>query len=143
MPIPASGRGTDLLSLGYTFLLTRAQARAEARGFEIYLGGLHEYRPGRPSLACDLIEPLRVPAVDRWAVAICGRSEATPDQFYEEDGGYRLHAKLFGRTLHSWETYWTNAGLEKELDGWLDRLWDVVKRWDDLPPSEERSPDDL
>ena len=22
--------------------------------------------PGRPALACDLIEPLRVPVVDRW-----------------------------------------------------------------------------
>jgi hypothetical protein len=27
---------------------------------------LHAFRPGRPSLICNLIEPLRLPAVDRW-----------------------------------------------------------------------------
>src|SRR4051794_19751513 len=54
-----------LLSLGYTWLLNRMNARAEAAGYEIYLGGLHEYRAGRPSLGCDLIESLRIPAVDR------------------------------------------------------------------------------
>ena len=46
-----------LLSLGYTFLLQRAIACAEAVGLEIYLGGLHSYRAGRPSLGCDLMEP--------------------------------------------------------------------------------------
>ena len=55
-----------LLSLGYTWVLTRTVARCEAAGLEVNLGGLHDYRPGRPSLACDLMEPLRVPAVDRW-----------------------------------------------------------------------------
>src|SRR5205085_1352949 len=52
-----------LLSLGYTWLLGRVTARVEAAGYEPSLGGLHDYRPGRPSLGCDLIEPLRVPAV--------------------------------------------------------------------------------
>jgi CRISPR-associated protein Cas1 len=133
-----------LLSLGYTWLLTRATARAEARGYEIYLGGLHEYRPGRPSLSCDLIEPLRVPAVDRWAVSGCNQGEFRPDHFREEEGGgFRLQPAAFARTLHSWETYWTNGGLERELEGWLDRLGEVLRRWDDPPPAEGHSADDL
>ena len=60
-----------MLSLGYTWLLARTVARCEAEGLEVNLGGLHEYRPGRPSLACDLMEPLRTPAVDRWVVLVC------------------------------------------------------------------------
>lgn len=133
-----------LLSLGYTWLLNRATARAEGRGYEVYLGGLHEYRAGRPSLACDLIEPLRVPAVDRWAVAVCGRGELTPDQFRAgDDGGFRLQPKLFGRTLHSWEVFWTAAGLDAELDRWLNDLNQVVRQWDDLSSGEEVSPEDL
>lgn len=64
-----------LLSLGYTWLLTRTRTRLEAAGLEVNLGALHEYRPGRPSLACDLIEPLRVPAVDRWVLALLNRVE--------------------------------------------------------------------
>jgi CRISPR-associated protein Cas1 len=133
-----------ILSLGYTWLLTRATARAEARGYEIYLGGLHEYRAGRPSLACDLIEPLRIPAVDRWAVAVCNQKELTPDQFrQEEDGGFRLQPRQFGRTLHSWEMYSMNAQLEKELEAWLDRLAETIRRWDNSLPGEETPPSDL
>ena len=133
-----------LLSLGYTWLLGRATARAEARGYEIYLGGLHEYRPGRPSLSCDLIEPLRVPAVDRWAVTVCNQGELTPDMFYpEENRGYRLQPRWFGRTLYSWESYWVTAQLEAELEGWLDRLGDLLKRSDNPLPGEESAPADL
>jgi CRISPR-associated protein Cas1 len=133
-----------LLSLGYTWLLGRATARAEARGYEIYLGGLHEYRPGRPSLSCDLIEPLRVPAVDRWAVNVCNQAELTPDVFrLEENGGFRLLPKWFGRTLYSWESFWVNSNLEPELEGWLDRLNGLLKRWDTPQPGEDSGPDDL
>jgi CRISP-associated protein Cas1 len=132
-----------LLSLGYTFLFTRAQARAEARGYEIYLGGLHEYRAGRPSLACDLIEPLRVAAVDRWVLATCNQQELAPDQFIrEENGGFKLQPNAFGRTLHSWETHWVTGRHEQELDRWLDRLAEVLKRWDDAAAVEEPPPID-
>src|SRR5262249_6394669 len=86
-----------LLSLGYTWVLTRTVARAEAAGLEVNLGGLHEYRPGRPSLACDLMEPLRVPAVDRWLVQRLNQGEMTPADFVTEGGGIRLHPKAFGR----------------------------------------------
>lgn len=133
-----------LLSLGYTWLLSRATARAEARGYEIYVGGLHEYRAGRPSLACDLIEPLRAPAVDRWVLAACGRQELSPDHFrQEEGGGFRLQPRWFGRTLHGWETYWVNARLEAELEGWLDRLGETIRRWDNATLDEETPPGDL
>lgn len=133
-----------LLSLGYTWLLTRATARAEARGYEIYLGGLHEYRAGRPSLSCDLIEPLRVPGVDRWAVSVCNQGELTPDQFrQEEGGGFKLQPGSFGRTLHNWEMYWAGANLEAELERWLDSLGALLKR-EDVPASgEEAAADDL
>jgi len=54
-----------------------------------------------------------------------------------------LQPGSFGRTLQNWEQYWTNAGLDNELDGWLDRLGAVLKRWDDLPPDGELSSEDL
>jgi CRISPR-associated protein Cas1 len=132
-----------LLSIGYTWLLTRATARAEARGYEIYLGGLHEYRAGRPSLSCDLIEPLRVPAVDRWAVLVCNQGDVTPSWFcQEESGGFRLQPGQFGRTLHNWESYWVGAGLEAELESWLDRLGELLRQRDDVPDGDS-PPDDL
>ena len=112
-----------LLSLGYTWLLNRTNARAEALGFEINVGGLHEYHPGRPSLGCDLIEPFRVPVVDRWVVATCAQGELQPRDFkVEESGGFRLQSGVFARTLSLWEQHVTDIGLERQLDDSLRSL---------------------
>jgi CRISPR-associated protein Cas1 len=118
-----------LLSLGYTLLLGRTQAVCEAVGLELYLGALHAYRPGRPSLACDLMEPLRVPAVDRWVVAVCHGKEVEPSEFEAVDGGgIHLQAAAYGRMLASWERQWQGeheAHLEAtvaEVVGWLRHL---------------------
>ncbi len=106
-----------LLSLGYTWLLTRTVARVEAAGLESALGALHEYRAGRPSLACDLMEPLRVPAVDRWVVALCNGSLIAPDDFREENGAVHLQSGVFGRILTGWQTHWIESEQDRALDG--------------------------
>lgn len=95
-----------LLSLGYTLLTNRIVARCEAFGLEVTLGALHEFRPGRPSLACDLVEPLRVPAVDRWVVMLCNESRLRPEDFRAEGGGVRLQPEIFPKVLADWETTW-------------------------------------
>jgi len=104
-----------LLSLGYTLLNGRAVALCEALGLEVYLGTLHEYRPGRPSLACDVIEPLRVPSVDRWVIKLLNRNSLRESDFVERDGGFRLQPAAFNRILASWETEWTQADHEAQL----------------------------
>lgn len=111
-----------LLSLGYTWLNTRLVARCEAAGLEVYLGGLHRYRPGRPSLACDLIEPLRVPAVDRWVLKMCNQKHIQPKDFVPENGGYRLQPDVFTRMLVAWEEYGLESGVETILLQHMDQL---------------------
>jgi CRISPR-associated protein Cas1 len=111
-----------LLSLGYTWVLNRTVARCEAAGLEENLGALHDWRPGRPSLACDLMEPLRVPAVDRWVIAACNQGCVSAADFVAEGGGIRLHSDSFGRILSDWQKHWTRVAQEAELDGWLQRL---------------------
>jgi len=102
-----------LLSLAYTWLLNKTTAALEARGYEIYLGGLHEYRPGRPSLSCDLMEPLRISAVDRWVISICNQQAINPNTFVmDEQGGYRLKPTSFGSMIFLWEKFWS----EKQFD---------------------------
>jgi CRISP-associated protein Cas1 len=133
-----------LLSLGYTWLLNRTTSRAEALGYEIYIGGLHEYRAGRPSLSCDLMEALRVPAVDRWVVATCGQGELSPSDFVsEESGGLRLQPAAFGRTLYLWEKHWTEQRLDTALQQWLETLARFIRDRTGPEPDEERSADDL
>jgi len=117
-----------LLSLGYTWLLNRATAALEAQGCEVF-GGLHEYRAGRPSLSCDVIESLCVPAVDRWVVATCGQAELTPGHFVrEEGGGYRLQPTAFGRALFLWEKSWQEANAESIMSEWIGTLTEFVRK---------------
>lgn len=111
-----------LLSLGYTLLLARVTARCEAAGLELYLGALHSFRAGRPSLSCDLMEPLRLPSVDRWVLRQCNEGRARPDGFVSEGIGIRLRPELFGPTLNDWENQWQNGGHESELERLMARL---------------------
>ncbi len=53
------------LSLGYTLLHADAQRAVQIAGLDPLIGFYHQPSPGRESLACDLVEPLR-PKVDQW-----------------------------------------------------------------------------
>jgi CRISPR-associated protein Cas1 len=128
-----------LLSLGYTLLLNRARALTVALGFEPALGALHEFRPGRPSLCCDLIEPLRVPAVDRWVVLLCNQRHVKPDEFVSTDvapGGIRLAPDAFPRVLAHWHKHWHDAQfdlvLDQQIRGFLHRLRQLGQNWPEL-----------
>ena len=118
-----------LLSLGYSILTRRAEARATAAGLEVALGALHEFRPGRPSLACDLVEPLRVPAVDRWVIQVCNEHQVMPDDFLPEGGGMRLRPEVFGRIVHSWEKHWEEGSQQQALDQVLEQLVTAIRRY--------------
>jgi CRISPR-associated protein Cas1 len=51
------------------------------------MGFLHRPRPGRPSLALDLMEELRAPIADRLALTLINRRQLTPGDFRTPDGG--------------------------------------------------------
>lgn len=118
-----------LLSLGYTFLVTRAGSLCEARGLETALGALHEYRPGRPSLACDLIEPLRVPLVDRWVIALCNNRRLDPDDFESaQTGGVKLKKPRFGAALADFEEHWHQQTGDRRLEAQIEYFVGAVRR---------------
>jgi len=95
-----------LLSLGYTLLHDRVATAVQAAGLEPALGALHAYRPGRMSLACDLMEPLRIPAVDRWVVAACNQRRFDPAAFEERNGGCFVGRGNLPRVVADWERTW-------------------------------------
>lgn len=112
-----------LLSLGYMQLLRRVAARAESQGYEVALGALHEFRPGRASLACDIMEPLRIPVVDRWVVAACGQGIVSRSDFEpKSDGGVYLKREKLGGVLTRLEEHWHQGNfeqiVERELRDW-------------------------
>ncbi|MHB1425847.1 MAG: CRISPR-associated endonuclease Cas1, partial [Gemmataceae bacterium] len=123
-----------LLSLGYTCLLSRTATRCEALGLEVALGALHEFRHGRPSLACDLIEPLRIPAVDRWVIALCNEGRIAVGDFLEsETAGIRLQQEVFPRVLADWEKHWMSSGIEALLHQNVEGFIQRIRRLANLP----------
>lgn len=104
---PPADPANALLSLGYTLLYHRMVAACQAAGLETALGALHAYRAGRQSLGCDLMEPLRVPVVDRWAIGAINQRRVTTEDFHAVDGaGIRLTKRAFPRLLADWERQW-------------------------------------
>lgn len=80
-----------LLSFGYALLRTHCVAGAEHIGLDRQVGFLHPVRPGRPSLALDLMEELRAAFVDREVLTLINRRQITVKSFsVEPTGAWRL-----------------------------------------------------
>jgi len=67
-----------VLSFLYVLLASDIQSALETVGLDPAVGFLHAIRPGRPSLALDLMEELRAPFCDRLALALFNRGQLTP-----------------------------------------------------------------
>lgn len=59
----------------------------EAAGLDPQIGFLHALRPGRPSLALDLMEEFRPLLADRVAFALVNRRQITDADFIRRPGG--------------------------------------------------------
>ncbi len=119
-----------LLSLGYTMLTNRVYARCLAEGLETALGALHAEHPGRPSLACDLVEPLRVPVVDMFVLRVLNDGLLTPGDFRTENNTTRLTTDAFARLIGQWEWAWARRQhgrlVERTIRWFVEQL-----RWQD------------
>ena len=76
-----------LLSFLYTLLTNECVAACEGVGLDPQIGFLHALRPGRPSLALDLMEELRAPLADRLVLTLINRGQIKPDDFIARPGG--------------------------------------------------------
>jgi len=112
-----------LLSLGYTLLYDRVAAAVQAAGLEPAMGALHAFRAGRLSLACDLMEPLRVPVVDRWVVAACNQRRFDPNLFEQRAGSCAVGRGQMPRVVADWERTWHESRWQTLLS---QRLIDFV-----------------
>ena len=84
---PPTDRLNALLSFLYTLLTHDAASALEGVGLDPQEGYLHTVRPGRPSLALDLIEEFRVMLADRLALALINRRQITSEDFQLFPGG--------------------------------------------------------
>jgi CRISPR-associated protein Cas1 len=76
-----------LLSFLYTLLTNEVASALETVGLDPYIGFLHRDRPGRPSLALDLMEELRPVFADRLALSLVNRKQITGKGFTQKESG--------------------------------------------------------
>ena len=76
-----------LLSFGYTLLTNEICSLLEAVGLDPCIGVYHDRSYGRPSLACDVVEPLRAPVVDRLVLESVNAGLFTPGDLRPGDNG--------------------------------------------------------
>ncbi|AFY70027.1 CRISPR-associated protein, Cas1 family [Thalassoporum mexicanum PCC 7367] len=76
-----------MLSFVYTLLVNDCVSACEGVGLDPQVGFLHAIRPGRPSLALDLMEELRAPIADRLVLTLINRGQIKPEHFLERPGG--------------------------------------------------------
>jgi CRISP-associated protein Cas1 len=76
-----------LLSLLYTLLTHDCRGALESVGLDPAVGFLHRDRPGRPSLALDLVEEFRPVLADRLALSLVNRKQLAARDFQVMENG--------------------------------------------------------
>jgi CRISPR-associated protein Cas1 len=84
---PPLDRVNALLSFVYALLTHDCSAALMTAGLDPDVGFLHADRPGRPSLALDLVEEFRTLIADRLVLALINRQQIGPKDFATRDGG--------------------------------------------------------
>lgn len=102
---PAENNVNSLLDLFYTILMLDCTSALECFGLDSYYGYLHELRPGRHSLACDLMEEYRALVVDDFVITLVNRGQVKPENFDCCSGIIKLKEKPLKEILSLFEAH--------------------------------------
>lgn len=83
---PPCDRMNAFMSFMYAVMTNEIRSALSSAGLDPYVGFLHTDRPGRLSLALDMLEEFR-PVVDRFVLTTVNRLEIGPDDFEEYASG--------------------------------------------------------
>lgn len=108
---PPLDRVNALLSFAYSLLAHDCASALESVGLDAYVGFLHRDRPGRQSLALDLMEELRPCMADRFVLTFINNRMVRPEDFQTQDSGAVLL---------------TEEGRKKFLKAWQERKRDAL-----------------
>ncbi len=93
-----------LLSFIYTLLLQDCRSALESVGLDPFVGFLHRDRPGRPSLALDLMEELRPIFADRLVLTLLNRKQLKPKDFKTSiSGAVTMREKAIRKILIAYQ----------------------------------------
>jgi CRISPR-associated protein Cas1 len=94
-----------MLSFGYTLLANDCAGALEGVGLDSYVGFMHRDRPGRKSLAFDLMEELRPILVDRFVISLVNNRQIKGEHFSKSESG---------------SVTFTDSGKKKFLTAWQE-----------------------
>jgi len=117
-----------LLDLAYSRLCQAVTLHLLDQGLDLALGTLHSPDDRRPTLALDLMEPLRPPIADRFVIA-CHQDALNGGWLQEEQGRWHLTSTGRQRFRDRWER-WMHGGSRR--DGQLHLVADclhIYGRW--------------
>lgn len=93
-----------LLSFVYSLLTHECASALQGVGLDPYVGFLHKDRPGRVSLALDLLEEFRSPLADRFVLTLINRRQLQLSDFVTEaSGAVRLTDDARKILLTAWQ----------------------------------------
>ena len=93
-----------LLSFAYSLLASDCAAALEGAGLDPYVGFLHRARPGRRSLALDLMEELRTVLADRFVLSCINQKVLNAKHFEKQENGAVLLTEEGRRAfLNAWQ----------------------------------------
>lgn len=101
---PPLDRVNAMLSFAYSLCTSMCTSALEAVGLDAYVGFMHTDRPGRRSLALDLLEEFRAVMCDRFVLTMINKRTISPDQFeMREDGAVLLNDDGRRTFLTAWQ----------------------------------------
>jgi len=84
---PPLDRSNALLSFLYALLVNDVRSALETTGLDPQVGFLHQVRPGRPSLALDIMEEFRAYLGDRVMLNVINLKQVTKNDFEIRESG--------------------------------------------------------
>lgn len=92
------------LSFVYTLLANETAAALETVGLDPYVGFMHTLRPGRTSLALDLMEEMRAYLGDRLVLSLINRKQVAPNDFVMQgESGVVMTENCRKTVLTAWQ----------------------------------------
>lgn len=93
-----------LLSFVYSLLTNQISWAVTSVGLDTYVGFLHRDKPGRASLALDLLEEFRCVFADRFVLSLINTKVVRNEMFLKkEDGAVLLTDEGRGKVLEAWQ----------------------------------------
>ncbi|EJR51647.1 CRISPR-associated endonuclease cas1, subtype I-c/dvulg [Bacillus cereus VD115] len=114
-----------MLSFAYTLLANDMASALEGVGLDAYVGFLHRDRPGRVSLALDIMEELRGVYADKFVLSLINKKVINKSDFLKKENGAVI---MTDEARKKFLVAWQNKKLEKITHPYLGEKisWGLV-----------------